>query len=91
MSRIVSVLGYAIFILALLGEASFIGLVSQLVMRCGLSLSCYNQFYYIGGGIPSTIYNPFILWNAFTYAVLALVGIALILLGSREARTPSSA
>lgn len=63
MDRIVTILGYAIFILAVLGEINFIGFVTD-----------------------SSTDSSFAFWNAFTYAVLALIGIALILLGSKEAR-----
>ena len=83
MVRTVQVLGYIVLLLAVVGEISFIGLAPPIFGVCGLAPICSAQSC-TTGGVPTSIYDSFVIWNSFSYTVLALVGIALVLLDARE-------
>jgi hypothetical protein len=87
LSRLIGALGVVVVLLSLLGEVGFLGTATQFLTQCGFNFSCYNQFYYVGG-VPSTIYYPFVLWNALTYGILLVVGICLVALGSEGKQVP---
>ncbi len=89
MARAVQLLGYLVLILAVVGELQFVGTALFNAAACGYTDLCWARTFTVGSGVPGPLYYSYAIWNALTYALLAAVGLALILTDSKRGTVAS--